>query len=159
MLLNYRITVKSGVFDEMSGILAIGTALAFIMGVIGSITQSTRRKKMILYNKKTNETIDCEIEADDIDDLIQIIEVDKTKLIECLNKNSDSWGSTEWDICVDSNGNVEIKHNTNQIGWYEIVDLYSMNGYEGDYELDSASDKYSWEQDFEIENGIKLSIE
>ncbi len=60
---------------------------------------------------------------------------------EILN-NKDKAGSTDWDIYVDMDGNIDCRHNTfDNSEWFEIVDLYSC--WDDEDTLSMPADEYA----------------
>ena len=56
---------------------------------------------------------------------MKTIRINRAELINELTTALEYAGSTDWDIYVDMDGNVDTCHNTHSNGdWVEIIDLY-----------------------------------
>ena len=56
------------------------------------------------------------------------IVINKESLKECIKNSRDYYGSSEWKIYTDDQGNVGLRHNTYfNRDYHEIIDLYYWN--------------------------------
>lgn len=56
------------------------------------------------------------------------IQIKKSDLAATLQKALKYAGSTDWDVYVNAQGLLDVRHNTHDNrDWYEIIDLYSAD--------------------------------
>lgn len=54
------------------------------------------------------------------------IKINAIQLANLVKNNHDLFGSTDWDIYVNDEGTLDIRHNTHSTeGWYMFSDLYN----------------------------------
>lgn len=84
------------------------------------------------------------------------IEINKENLVRVLASSLKHAGSTDWDIYVNEDGDVDLRHNTHPTdGWYEIIDLYNCAYDDTDFDNpDQCQELSEWmvETDMDIEN-------
>jgi len=55
------------------------------------------------------------------------IKINSVELAKIILANSDKIGSTDWNIYVSVDGNIECRHSTlDSLDWIEVVELYSF---------------------------------
>ena len=57
---------------------------------------------------------------------MKTIEINVRELAKTIINNIHLAGSTEWDVYVNEDGIIDVRHNTHPNGdWYEVYDFYS----------------------------------
>lgn len=83
------------------------------------------------------------------------IEIKKEDLVRVLASGLKHAGSTDWDIYVNEDGSVDLRHNTHPTEGHEIIDLYNC-AYDGtDFDNpEECRDLAEWmvEGDMDIED-------
>ena len=70
------------------------------------------------------------------------IQIKKTELINTLLSAAEHFGSTDWDVFVDVDGDVDTLHNTEvSAEWNELIDLHSL-GYTDENDNCPGDDEY-----------------
>jgi len=74
---------------------------------------------------------------------MKTIEIHVNELAKTIVENIHYAGSTEWDVYVNDDGIIDVRHNTHPNGdWYEVYDFYSS--WSKDELADTKQESIDW---------------